>query len=251
MKSAFAMPAFSPHSHRSAVLDGSAHSAIAARVALQQAALLEIVRSGILARELPEILANLTEVTARTLNAGRVSIWRLNPARDSLRSADLFLAASATHAAEVELHAVRYPAYFEALRTNRVICAPDVARDQRLVELFEDYLKPLHIKSMLDSAIWHAGVSQGVVCVESVAERREWTPDEQQFVGSIADLVALADENETRRAAQSRASDSEQRFSQVFRLIPDWLIVTRLDDGVVLEVNEAFQDLERLNPSGL
>ena len=242
MKSAVASPAFSASTHRSAMVDASAHSAIATRVALQQAALLDIMRSGMLARELPEILTKLTEVTALTLNVGRVSIWRLNPSRDSLEAADLYLASTVTHTRGTELKAIRYPAYFEALRTNRVISAPDVERDQRVTELFEDYLRPLHIKSMLDSAIWHAGVSQGVVCVESVNERREWTADEQQFVASIADLVALADENETRRAAQSRAVASEQQFAQVFRLIPDWLIVTRLTDGVVLEVNESFQE---------
>ena len=228
--------------HRSPIDLASAHSAVGARVAQQQAALLEIMRSGMLERELPEILTNLTEVTARTIDVGRVSVWRLNSAGDSIEMVDLFAAATGNHASGTKLQAERYPAYFEALRTNRVISAPDVERDPRVIELREDYLQPQHIQSMLDSAIWHAGQSRGVVCVESVAARREWTFDEQQFVGSIADLVALAIENETRRDAQSRASDSEHRFSQVFRLIPDWLVVTRIADGVVLEVNHSFQD---------
>lgn len=235
-------PAISPSERRLAIVDASAHSTIESRVADQQAALLEIMRSGMLERELPEILSKLTEVTARTLNVGRVSIWRLSGSGDSIEMVDLFLFATGDHTSGTQLRAERYPAYFAALRTNRVISAPDVERDPRVIELREDYLQPQHIQSMLDSAIWQAGQSKGVVCVESVAGRREWTPDEQQFVGSIADLVALAIENETRRDAQTRASDSEQRFSQVFRLIPDWLVVTRLTDGVVLEVNHSFQD---------
>ena len=215
-------------------------SSVAARVQRQQASLLEVMRSGILARELPEIYARLTEVTAQTLNVGRVSIWRLNPSGDSIRCGDLFWADTSAHFSGAELSATAYPAYFEALRMNRVISASDAEYDPRTSELTVDYLRPQGIRSMLDAAIWHDGARQGVVCIESVDIRREWTPDEMQFVGSIADLVALAIENEFRRAAQLMATASEQKFAQVFRLSPECLVITRLSDGILLELSDAF-----------
>ncbi len=215
-------------------------STVAARVQRQQAALLEIMRSAILARELPEIYARLTEVTAQTLNVGRVSIWRLNPSGDSIRSVDLFWADTSAHFSGAELSATAYPAYFEALRMNRVIAAADAEVDPRTSELTVDYLRPQGIRSMLDSAIWHDGERQGVVCVESVDAHRDWTPDEMQFVGSIADLVALGIENEFRRAAQLLAMASEEKFAQVFRLSPESLVITRLSDGILLELSDAF-----------
>ncbi|MEQ1518740.1 MAG: diguanylate cyclase, partial [Usitatibacteraceae bacterium] len=237
-------PASNPVPDRSARPGGatgvSQQSSVGQRVLRQQAALLEIMRSGLLARELPEIFSRLTEVAARTLDVARVSIWRLNASGDAIVSDDQFLLDSGEHSQGAVLQAAHYPAYFEALRSHRVICAPDAARDPRTVELYADYLQPLSIVSMLDSAIWHHGERRGVVCVESVDVPREWTSDEQQFVGSIADLVALGIENTTRRVAQRSALASEQKVSQVFRLSPDCMVVTRIADGVVLEFSDSF-----------
>ncbi len=217
-----------------------AQAEMAARVAQQQAALLSMMQSGMLTHGLAEIFSMLTEITAETLDVGRVSIWRLDATGDFLSLSDLFLLAENTHATGQELRAARYPAYFAALRTNRVICAIDVARDPRTNEMLDDYLRPNAIVSMLDSAVWHRGEQQGVVCVESINGRRDWTSDEQQFVGSIADLVALAIDNDMLRAVQSRALVSEQKFSQAFRLNPDCMLITRVSDSIVVEFSDMF-----------
>jgi diguanylate cyclase (GGDEF)-like protein/PAS domain S-box-containing protein len=232
--------AMSPAVRRGAFIDVNAQTAIESRVASQQAALLEIMRSGLLARELPEIYSRLTEVTANTLDVGRVSIWRIVASDDAIEVKDLYLKDTGAHVNGAKLRAAHYPSYFAALRTSRVISAPDAEQDPRTSKLAADYLRPQRIQSMLDSAIWHGGERQGVVCVESVDVRREWTTDEQQFVGSIADLVALALENDTRRVAQKRAIASEEKFSQVFRLSPDCMVVTRISDGIVLEFSDSF-----------
>ena len=224
-----------------AVQNGVPHTAIVDRVRRQQAALLEIMKSGLLAQDLQAVCEKLTEITALTMSVARVSIWRLAKDGTSLDLADLYEATPGSHVAGLSLHAARYPAYFAALKANRVISAVDARLDPRTDEFCVDYLQPLRIFSMLDATIWQAGESYGVVCIESVDERRAWTLDEQQFAGSIADLVMLASENEARRTAQSRLADSEARFSQIFRLSPDWMVLTRLDDGVVLEVNASFE----------
>ena len=221
--------------------DGMQHTAIAERVRRQQAALLEIMKGGVLEQDLQTVYTRLTEITAATIGVGRVSVWRLAQDGAELELADLFESPDRTHVTGMSLQATRYPAYFEALKSSRAISASDARRDPRTVEFCDDYLLPLRIHSMLDAVIWRAGESHGVVCIESVNERRAWTPDEQQFVSSIADLVMLAIENHERRTAQSQLSASEERFSQVFRLSPDWMVVTRLADGVVLEVNASFE----------
>jgi len=222
-------------------LDGvGADAAAAERVRAQQAALLEIMKGRVLVKDLAQGFPLLTEVAARTLSVARVSVWHLSEDLQTLELCDLYDAISRSHAEGARLEAVRYPGYFDALMSHRVICASDAQRDPCTREFKDDYLVPLRIQSMLDAAIWYDGRTQGVVCVESVNERREWTPDEQLFAGSIADLVVLALENDRRRQAQNRLSDSEHRLSQVFRLSPDWMIISRLADGVVLEVNESF-----------
>jgi PAS domain S-box-containing protein len=74
-----------------------------------------------------------------------------------------------------------------------------------------------------------------------VGERREWTPDEEQFAGSMADLVVLAIANDRRRAAERELLSAEDRFRQVFRLSADWMIVVRAADGVIVDVNASFE----------
>jgi diguanylate cyclase (GGDEF)-like protein/PAS domain S-box-containing protein len=210
------------------------------RVRRQQEALLEIMRSGLLADGLAAVIARLTEVAARTLGAQRASVWMFDDSHTALELSDMYESVVSVHAQSGRLDANRYPAYFDAFRSQRVVSAIDARRDPRTREFRDDYLLPLGIVSMLDAAIWQQGVLRGVVCIESVGVRREWTPDEEQFAASIADLVALASENAQRRNKQSLLAASEQRFAQVFRLSQDWMVVTRLSDGLVLEVNESF-----------
>ncbi len=221
--------------------DGARHPDIATRVGLQQAALLEIMKGGVMTQSLSTVFAHLTETTARTLGVGRASIWRFAASASAMHLADLFERGTGAHSSGALLEASRYPNYFEALKCSRVIAATDAGLDPRTREFKDDYLVPLRIVSMLDAAIWYGGESQGVVCIESVDERREWMPDEQQFAGSIADLVAMAIENENHRTAQTELSASEDRFSQIFRLSPDWMVITRQSDGIVLDVNGSFE----------
>ncbi len=213
---------------------------LAERVRRQQEALLGIMKTGVLSGEREQILSRLTEVTASTLGVARVSLWLFEENGAAMDLVDLFDAADGSHKRTGRLDAHRYPAYFDAFSNQRVVNAADARRDPRTAEFRDDYLLPLGIVSMLDAAIWHEGRRRGVVCIESVGTRREWTPDEEQFAASIADLVALATENQQRRNTQSLLSASEERFSQVFRLSPDWMVVTRLQDGLVLEVNDSF-----------
>ena len=217
------------------------HGDAAERLRGQQAALLEILRGNSLTCALPQVLAMLTEITARTLVAARVSVWSLRADGCTLELVDLYDAGLRAHSSGTELSATRYPAYFDALKSHRVICAPNASLDPRTREFADDYLVPLGIESMLDAAIWFDGRSHGVVCIESVNQRRDWAPDEQQFAGSIADLVVLAMENDRQRQTQSRLVATEERVSQLFRLSSDWLVITRLSDGVVIEVNQGFE----------
>ena len=224
----------------SAIGEASKHASISQRVSLQQAALLDILKSDLLAQDLHKIFSVLNETTARTLGVSSASIWRFTAGRDYLELADRYDRIPVQHSSGKQLLATDYPVYFEALQRSRVISAVDVHSDPRTTELASEK-KGTKIYSMLDATIWYAGENRGVICIESVNERRDWAPDEQQFAGSIADLVALALENNHRRDAQSRLSASEDQFSRVFWLSPDWMVITRLRDAVVLEVNESFE----------
>jgi len=167
-----------------------------------QAALLKLARldDADLAAKQKKIL----EVAARTLEVERCSAWLFNADRSEIICQDLYLCSNNVHESGLRLQAQQYPGYFRALTTGLAIPAHDARQDPRTAEFTEDYLKPLGITSMLDVSIWlHAKVA-GVVCHEHTGARREWTPEEEEFATSIAELFSLAlEETELKLAAEA------------------------------------------------
>ncbi|MDX2219567.1 MAG: EAL domain-containing protein [Burkholderiales bacterium] len=212
------------------------------RVEAQQAALLDVVRGGILANDFAAACRQLNEVTAQALGVERASIWLMNDAGDALVLQDLYLSSEGLHSGGMVLRQADFPRYFEALNGSRAISAVSARSDPRTAEFTTTYLVPLGIESMLDACIWRGGASLGVVCVESVGNPRDWQPDEQQFAASVADLVAMAHETEERRQAEARLRASEQRFEVSFRLNPDNMVLVRAADNVIVEVNRNFEE---------
>jgi light-regulated signal transduction histidine kinase (bacteriophytochrome) len=100
------------------------------------------------------------------------------------------------------LSAADYPAYFEAMRTQRLIVADDARSHPATREFAENYLGPLGITSMLDAPIVIGDRLVGVVCHEHTGELRAWTTDEQTFAGAAASLVGLAEQSARTKAAE-------------------------------------------------
>ncbi|APV49333.1 hypothetical protein BWI17_06350 [Betaproteobacteria bacterium GR16-43] len=213
----------------------------AIRVQAQQATLFALLKSGIPTALAGDAWKSLTEATAKTMGVRRVSVWLLDAPREHLTMECLYDLKTHRHHKGVVFEATDYPAYFHALRWNRAIVAPDAATHPRTREFAQGYLDKLNIVSMLDAGIWRAGEARGVVCLEAVGERRDWTSDEQLFAGSIADLAVSVLDNEALRSTRTQLEESQLLFSHAMRSSPDWISIVRIDDGVILDVNEAFE----------
>lgn len=136
-------------------------------------------------------LWRLTECVAQTVAVERVGVWALDAERDRLSCLDLYTASQDRHERGQVLQASTYPAYFAALAGSRAIAAQDARSDPRTREFSAGYLVPLGITSMLDATVRRHGRTVGVVCHEHVGPQRAWTLDEQQFAGSVADVVTI------------------------------------------------------------
>jgi hypothetical protein len=148
---------------------------------------------------LSSYLRQIIEVSSRTLELERVSLWLFTEDRSCIQCVDLFERNLNRHSSGQVLCASKYERYFEALVTERTIAASDARNDIRTKEFAEDYLLPNGITSMLDAQVHLSGSVVGVICHEHVGRIRIWSPDEQAFAASIADLVALAIETHERR----------------------------------------------------
>ena len=156
-------------------------------------------------------LQRLLEITARTLQADRVSLWRFEPQRSALRCLDLYALTAHRHESGMRLLRSDYAPYFAALERERFIAADDAQTDPRTASFTTSYLQPLRIASMLDVPLRQDDMTVGVLCVEHVGEPRVWTVDERNFALAVANLVGMAAADEERRLALDRLALSEAR----------------------------------------
>lgn len=171
-----------------------------------EAARLELAR---LPPETPleRVFALASELAANAIRVERVGIWFFVDSGAALRCASLYERSRSEHSSGAVLRVADFPRYFGSLSIRKSVPAEVASADPRTAELAEAYLKPLGIASMLDAGIFLRGDLVGVVCHEHVGRPREWTTEDRDFAGSIADQVALrmqaAEVSELRSAFQT------------------------------------------------
>ena len=173
---------------------------------------------------LADVFRSVCAISAETLLVERVGIWFLVEGASALRCANLFERSRGEHSEGVTLRVGEFPNYFAALRAMKAVPIALAAVDARGSELYEPYLQPLGITSLLDAPLWQQGRVIGVVCHEHVGPPRDWTTEEIDFAGSVADLVALklggAEISELRATlrtheARQRAAEKAEAMSQL------------------------------------
>jgi two-component system cell cycle sensor histidine kinase/response regulator CckA len=140
---------------------------------------------------LDQVFRLACELSAEALDVERVGVWLFIDNNTVLRCANLFEHSKSEHSAGAVLHVADFPTYFKSLNIRKAIPAEIAMTEPWTAELARAYLLPLGIASMLDAGIFVEGKLVGVVCHEHVGYQREWTTEARDFVGSIADLLAL------------------------------------------------------------
>ncbi|MFL6290565.1 MAG: ATP-binding protein, partial [Thermoanaerobaculia bacterium] len=159
------------------------------------------------AGDLDKALRELAEAAAETLQVERASVWLFDEARTRIDCVELYEMGPHRHSRGMALAAADFPAYFRGLEEERAIVAHDAHRDPLTREFGATYLGPLGIGAMLDAPIRVHGRMAGVVCHEHVGGAREWSPQEQGFAASVADLAAFALEAVEGAAERRRVED--------------------------------------------
>lgn len=175
----------------------------------------------------------ITEAAARTLLVQRVGVWLYDEAHLAIECMDLYDSRTDQHTCGLSLLKANYPAYFQALEAERSIAAHDAVNDNRTQELSQSYLSVLGITSLLVAPIWLGGRLVGVVSHENLGEVRHWTLEEENFAGSIADLITVAIEASDRNAAQEALRHSEAQFRAIFERSPIGIGLTDMRSRIV------------------
>jgi signal transduction histidine kinase len=170
--------------------------------------------------DLNAALDKITETAATTLEVERVSIWLYNQEHTAIHCLNLYEQSSNRHSSGTEIAVADYPLYFQALTAERTIAAVDAYTDPRTYEFAPVYLSSVSITSMLDATIWLEGEMVGVVCHEHTASKRQWTLEEENFAGALADLITLALEANQRHKARVALRQSEAKFHNLAANVP-------------------------------
>ncbi len=207
------------------------------------------------------IFREIAQVSASALDVERVSIWRFDDDFKQLECIGLYIKSKDLHTESKPLVAAELPAYFQYLKQSRVISINDVYQHPATAEFTKDYLSGADIGAMLDGTIWLNNQVIGVICHEHIGGPREWTLDEQNFVGSITDLARLTIEAHKRQQVEDSLSDQQKHLEtmvqkrtasienngKLFRFLVERAPVTILYMNIANEIIEMNPEAERIS----
>ena len=148
----------------------------------------------------------------------RVSTWMFNTEYTQLECVDLYERSSGKHSQGVKFTMADYPGYFEAVKRERTIAVSDARIDPRTDEFADEYLIPMGITSMLDTAILVFGKLRGVVCIEHSGEPRMWESDEITFAEEISAQLSQLYSNAARVRSDKQRRDLQERLERAERM---------------------------------
>ncbi|MCL2808585.1 MAG: ATP-binding protein, partial [Treponema sp.] len=149
------------------------------------------------------------------LKTNRVSIWNITENSDVLTNITCYDCSSGKISVQEDFDLKPHEKYANSLKTERLIVTSDLKRSQFNITI--GGYGP-NICAMLDAPIHVEGKLVGVICVEQdlcekYPNKRDWTIEEQSFVSSLADLMALTISGFERRKAREEAEIANQTKS--------------------------------------
>lgn len=172
-------------------------------------------------------LQQITELSVRTLQTDRASVWLYSYDQRMIRCVELFEAGTVEHDDGLELSRDDFPLYFQALDEEHHLPVADVAEDPRTKDLAASHLLPLGIESLLVTPIRVGQRTLGVFVNAQRGSSREWQFDERNFAAAVGDAVALVLETLEHRRAEQELRRSERYYRAI---IENSLDVTAIFD---------------------
>ncbi|MCL2820581.1 MAG: response regulator [Oscillospiraceae bacterium] len=155
----------------------------------------------------------IAKEACNVLNVSRISIWGLNKNEDTLINMSCYDKVENDIVVEEDFSLIDREVYKNMLITERLIITSNVHESH---EIEGDYNE--NLCAMLEAPVRLDGKTIGMVCAdqdctEEFPESREWTIEEQSFVSSLSDLMALAISSSERQKARDEAQNASRAKS--------------------------------------
>lgn len=189
--------------------------------------------------EFTRALGLVTAEVAAALGADRVGVWMLKADEESLVCQDIYFAKTDHHDKGFAVKAGQSPDYFHRLVTERVIHVPDASHDPLTSGFSFPYLTGHDVRNLLDAPLRVSGRLYGVLSAERDGKGNGWTPEDQQFLASMGDVLTVLIEAEERFKAEQQLASSAALFQAVFEATGVGILVTRPNRSVI-DCNDTY-----------
>lgn len=156
----------------------------------------------------------ISEIITDTLHIDRTSIWFFNDDQSELHCETLYDKNKRQH---LQMHSIScqdLPKHIEKVLHERIIISDNVPTDNSITDERENYFIENDIISIMSAGIYLEGQCRGMICFETIKERKKWWPEDTNFATTIADFISLLLEQWERLSVQNALRESEFRLKQ-------------------------------------
>ena len=200
-------------------------------LAKHQQALLETVHMVLLV-DLPlqDRFRRLTEIAAKSLDVGRVAIFRWREDTSVLECLDMYRHSEGVHEIAPDLRENRHPDYLEAMRRDLVVAADDV-RNVPFLGIRQDLIAKNNVGAVIGAGIFLDGKLVGQLTFSHLGGPRSWTMQEIAYTRALANVISILfsdDRNNETLAALDLVSEG---------------IYATAETGAILYANRAAREI--------
>ena len=180
------------------------------RLRRQQAALTELAQDRALHEgDLDVAARRLTESAARTVSVAHVSLWLLSRDHVLLECVDWFDRPRRLHLHWAPMRLDDFPGFAVGLQSERVVALDDPSRLRFVPALRATLGGDFLLGALLQAPVRVAGHVAGVVMMAE-GQARNWSLEEQNFAGSLADLASLALDARARKRSRQELEAAKE-----------------------------------------
>jgi class 3 adenylate cyclase/HAMP domain-containing protein len=189
----------------------------------------------------------IAKTASQTLDVERVSVWLFDKNKTILNCLDLYTKSNDSHGETHFFEAQKSPILFAALREKATpIAIEDVKHDPIGRELYDEYLSPLNIVSLLITSFSVGGELMGIIMFEQTNMEHEWMLEEISFASSLSELLSLGMEAQERRHVEDNLRVEKMRSERLLLNVLPKAIADRLKASPLHSSNQSFDEPDNL-----
>ncbi len=162
-------------------------------------------------KSIDDSIKRIIKLTAETLKVERIGYWELCGDEPFIKCRFLYERTADKFSSDYQIKKESIKDYLETLFKKRKIVINDIINFEHLSGL-KEYFTKIGITSIIDTLIRISDKNIGIICVEHVGVKREWSLQETDFVLSISDRISFELEANERKLALESKSIIERRF---------------------------------------